>query len=356
MNHLFDEHGYLNMEWIFNNSQTYTFITGGRGIGKTFGRLKYVIDHEHPFIFMRRTQTQIDMIKNDKMNPFNALENVLGENYRFIVRKINKNISGVYHSEFNSEKQMYEPYGEPIGYLLALSTIANIRGFSFGMEKDGNFPVLIYDEFIGEKHERPISNEGMRFMNRVETISRNRELNGMEPMKVLALSNSNDLANPLFIELQLVSICEKMLKTGNVIQNYPNKALTMILLHTTPIGERKAETSLYKLAGSDSDFTKMALNNEFTQEEMIDIVSRNLKEYRPIVNVGELSIYKHKSKKMWYVCGHSSGTPNQYETSPMELKRFTRDHYSIWLAYLNRRIEFESYVYKVLLEKYFNIW
>ena len=343
--------GYLNMSYIYDNTETYTFITGGRGIGKTFGRLLTVIQRNIPFLFMRRTQTQIDMLKNDDMNPFKALEYEYGDQYRFIMRKINKNITGVYRTEFNEEKQLVEPVGRPIGYMIRLSTVANLRGWNAE-----NVRCLIYDEFIGEKHERPIPEERHAFLNAIETIRRNRELKGLEPMKVIALSNSNIMANPIFIELQLVMVCEKMLKNGQQIKHFPNRALSMILLEVTPIGELKAQTSLYKLAGPNSDFTRMALENEFTKEEMLDIASRNLKEYRPITTVGEISIYKHKSRKMWYVCGHQSGTVPSYETSPMELKRFTRDHYSIWLAYLNRRIEFESYLYKALLEKYFNIW
>ena len=132
--------------------------------------------------------------------------------------------------------------------------------------------------------------------------------------------------------------------------------LTLILLNTTPISEQKAQTSLYKLAGQKSSFTKMALDNEFTAEEMTDIKSLNLREYKPIVSVGELNIYRHKSRNDYYVTGHTSGSPSRYDTSPMELKRFKHDWYHLWLVYLRRAIIFESYIYKVLFEKYFEIW
>jgi len=346
---MFDNNGYLDFQYIMDHSLTYTFIVGGRGIGKTFGALKYVLDNNVKFIFLRRTQTQIDMIKNEDLNPFRALESVLGEDYATVIKKLNKNITAVYRAEKDADG-IYKACGLPLGYLMALSTIANIRGFDAS-----DVDCLIYDEFIGEKHESKIQHEGTAFLNAIETIARNRELSGRKPLKVIGLSNSNMLANPLFIELQLVTECEKMLKRGQTLRNLPLRDLTLILLNITPISEKKAQTSLYKLAGRDSSFSKMALDNEFTAEEMADIKSLSLKEYRPIVTVGELNIYRHKSRNDYYITGHSSGSPSQYDSSPMELKRFRHDYYYLWLAYLRRAVIFESYIYKVLFEKYYEV-
>ena len=347
---MYDSNGYLDFNYIVNHSLTYTFIVGGRGIGKTFGALKYVLENDIKFIFLRRTQTQIDMIKNEDMNPFRALQSVLGDNYATAIKKLNKNITAVYRAEKDSDG-IYQPCGKPLGYLMALSTIANIRGFDAS-----DVDCLIYDEFIGEKHESKIQHEGTAFLNAIETIARNRELSGRQPLKVIGLSNSNMLANPLFIELQIVTECERMLNKSQTIRSLPLRDLTLILLNTTPISEKKAQTSLYKLAGRDSSFSKMALDNEFTAEEMADIKSLSLKEYRPIVTVGELNIYRHKSRNDYYITGHSSGSPSQYDSSPMELKRFRHDYYYLWLAYLRRAVMFESYIYKVLFEKYYDIW
>lgn len=348
---MFDKNGYLDFDYIMNNSLTYTFICGGRGIGKSFGALKYVIDHDIRFIFLRRTQTQIDMIKQRDMNPFNALQITLGDNYAVATKKLNKNITACYRAELNPDSGIYEPCGQVIGYMMALSTIANIRGFDASA-----VDCLIYDEFIGEKHERPIQEEGSAFLNAIETIARNRELSGKKPLKVLALSNSNMLANPLFVELKIVSECEKMLNKKQQIKSLPARDLTLIMLDITPISEKKVQTSLYKLAGRDSSFTHMAIDNEFTKEEMTDIKSLSLKEYKPVVSIGELNIYRHKSRNEYYVSGHISGTPTQYDTGAMELKRFKHDYYYLWLAYLRRAVIFESYIYKVLFEKYFDIW
>lgn len=349
---MFDKNGYLDFEYIFNKTLTYTFITGGRGIGKTFGRLKYVLDHDIKFIFLRRTQTQIDMIKNDDLNPFKALLDVLGDDYAVMTKKLNKNISACYRAVRDADG-IFKPAGKVIGYLMALSTVANIRGFDAS-----DVDCMIYDEFIGEAHERKTFNgtEDERLLNCIETISRNREVNGKPAMKFIGLSNSNMLANPIFVGLQLVTECERMMNKGITLKNIPQRDLSLILLNTTPISEKKAETSLYRLAGRDSSFSKMALDNEFTKEEMQDIKSLSLREYKPVLSIGEISVYRHKSRNEYYVTGHVSGSPAMYDTSAMELKRFRRDAYHLWLAYLRRAVIFESYIYKVLFERYFGIW
>ena len=287
------------------------------------------------------------MIKDDNLNPFNALTATLGNDYQFIMKKVNKNVTAVYRGEFDSEQQIYVASGEIIGFIMALSTVANLRGWSSDAD------LLVYDEFIGERHERPIRDEGAAFLNALETIARNREVQGRKPMKVVCLSNSNDLANPIFIQLKIVKDVENMVRKSQEYRYMPERHLALYVLQITPIGAAKAQTTLYKLAG-DSEFTQMALANDFSNEEMAEIKPQNIREYKPIVQVGEICIYRHKSKYLYYVTSFKSGTPEVYDSSAMDLKRFSRNMYHIWLAYLNRHVIFESYMDQVLLEKYFS--
>ena len=332
-----------------NNECTYSFIMGGRGTGKTFGCLQNVIDSGSKFIYMRRTQTQVEMIRSDDFNPLNALRRVLGDAYNFKVKKINKDITGIYRAALNEEKDQLEAVGPVLGYIMALSTISNIRGFDAS-----DIEVIIYDEFIPEKHEKPIRAEGEAFLNAIETISRNREIDGRKPVKVLCLSNTNDLVCPLFIEMGCVQIVEKMINKGVTFRTVPEKNAAFYLLSDSPISKRKAETSLYQLAGN-SDFTKMAIENDFSAEQKDLIKSCNIVEYKPLVQVGELCIYRHKSNRSYYITGLKSGSPEIYGSSVMELKRFARNYYFLWLAYLSRSITFESYLNQALFERYFSI-
>ena len=173
------ENGYLNMpRMIEQDHSPFIVVMNGRGTGKTFGALEYVIEHNVKFILMRRTQTQVELLRTDELSPFKAVNRIKGWDIK--VNPINKYVSGVYREQDEAE--------ELCGYILALSTFSNLRGFDASDVK-----LVIYDEFIPEPHDRPIKQEGNAFLNCYESINRNRELDGQPPLKVLLLSNTNTL-------------------------------------------------------------------------------------------------------------------------------------------------------------------
>lgn len=340
---LFLPSGYLDMFRIISIKTPYIFVIGARGTGKTYGALKYALESGTPFVFMRRTQTQVDLIKNDAFNPFKAVDPDI------MVKNINKNLSGIYRGEFDSETQKLVPVGAPLGYMLALTTVSNIRGFDASM-----IELIIYDEFIGEKHERAINGEGNAVLNAYETINRNRELMGKDPVKMLLLANSNDLVNAVFVDLKLVKIAEKLQKSHNNIYQDFNRGLTIIMVKESPISQKKKQTALYKLVG-DGDFSAMSLDNRFIEDIGDNIKAMPLNEYRPVVFVGELAIYEHKARKEYYITDHKSGAAEDIDVSDIGLARFRKSYYYIWLMYLQRKVIFESYMHQKIFEKYFNI-
>ena len=341
---LYNDEGYLNIEDIAD-SATYIFMVLARGTGKTFGALKYAVDSGQKFIYMRRTQTQADMIRTDEMSPFVSLNRELGDDYLFRLKPVAKNVTGIYRKKMIGESEELSL----IGYIMALSTISNVRGFD-----TSDCALLIYDEFIGEKHEKPIRNEGMAFMNALETIGRNRELQGKPPLKVMCMANSNDLASPLFIELGLVRYAERMLRKGIETMKISDRDIMLIIAKHSPISLKKADTALYRMAG-DTAFTQMALDNSFSLEFTEMIQSMSLREFKPLVQVGEIVIYKHKSKLLYYVTDHMSGHPDKYGTSEIDIRRFANNYYYLKISYFNRHIWFESFILQVLFERYFKL-
>ena len=341
---MFTKEGYIDFQYIMKDPEPFKFIVGGRGTGKTFGAIQWALRTGKTFFFMRRTQTQIDLIKNDAFSPFKAVDESI------VVSSINKNLSGIYKGA-KGDDGTYAAAGAPIGYMCALSTISNIRGFDASMVE-----LIIFDEFIGEAHERPIRNEGSAFLNAYETINRNRELQGREPVQLLALANSNSLANPIFVELQLVTPVERML-AGDPrdwkCYRSDARGVGVYMINRSPVLEAKSRTALYKLAG-EGEYSDMALSNRFTKEEMDRIKPQDLKPYKLLCTVGEICVYRKKDNSSYYITGHKTGTTKaEYTSGAMDLKRFKRDQYYLWLAYLRGRILFESYIYKVLFEKYF---
>lgn len=341
---LYLDNGYLNIEWIIQRGMAFNFILGGRGTGKTYGALCNMLDYHHKFIFMRRTQTQIESIAVDELSPFKKINN--DRNIFISSKSINKNVSGFYHMS-KTEDNEYVASGSPIGYSMALSTISNLRGFDAS-----DCDMLIFDEFIPERHERLIKREAEAFANAYETINRNRELSGEKPLQVLALTNANDMACPLFIEWKLVTVVERMKKKGLEFLIMPERSIGIYLLDNSKISEAKAETALYK-ATSGTNYAEMSLDNDFKDNDLSNVVSKNLKNYDPFVEVGELCIYRHKSKYEYYVCSHSSGHPEQYGATENERIRFKQKYLYLWSSYIDSRVYFEEYIHKALFENYF---
>ena len=328
--------GYLDVEKIMAYKQPFNFIVGGRGTGKTYGALKTAYDNRIRFILMRRTQTQCDLINKPEFNPYKAINADIGSN--ITVRSISK-----YNSKIIEE---FEESENILGYTCALSTISNMRGYDAS-----DVSWLVYDEFIPEKHERPLKNEGSAFLNAYETINRNRELKGADPVQVLCLANAFNIANPIFLELGLVGRCEKMKNSGQELYIDKDRGILIVMLYNSRISKAKADTALYRL--SSGSYSDMALSNDFIYNSSENIKSLSLKEYTLICTVGEISIYRHKSQRRYYVSEHRTGTAPQYTSDEVNLMRYRKNHGLIlYSAYMRNSITFENMLTKSLFELY----
>lgn len=328
---LYLDNGYLNFDYIYNRPAAFIFACGGRGIGKTFGALDYLLTHNIKFMFMRRTQTQADMISNPDMSPLKALEDFHGKLYP--TNRIAKSIAGIYNEESNT----------PIGYITALTTISNIRGFDAH-----DVDCILYDEFIPEKHERPIKDEGIALLNAYETINRNRELNGKPPVKLIALSNSNRLDNPIYETFGLIKIVRQMEKKQKE-EWLDKRGIYVFNIMHSPISNRKSETVLYKI-GSEK-YSEMALENKYGFDET-NIQAKSIIEYTPICKIGEILIAKHKSKDEFYATSHLYGVYKEYGETDMEILRWKRDYPYIMLCMINKKVWYENESVKIKLTKY----
>ena len=339
------DNGYLDYKKILSYKVPYNFMVGGRGIGKTYGALKYMVENDIKFVFMRRTQTQLDVVRNEKYHPFKKLNEDLGWDIHPIT--LTKYSSGLYHCEQDKNGKWQPKEGtEPVGLMLALSTISNVRGFD-ATDRD----VLIYDEFIPERHERPIKDEATAFFNAIETIQRNRELEGKEPLTVLCLANANELTNPLFIELRLVKRAMALIRKGIEFDIDRSRDCALYLFRDSKISEQKKNTALYRLT-KGTTFQAMSIDNNFEDLVGVKVSSKNLQEYKPVCCIGEICIYKHKSNKTYYVSMHKMGAPEEFTISEADVMRFRRKYTYLMDAYLFDNIDFEEYTCETLFRKY----
>lgn len=341
---IYQKSGYIDIRAIMALGLPFNFIVGGRATGKTYTSLKTVKEDGIKFIYMRRTQSQVDMINKPEFSPFKSLNDDHG--WTIGSATLSKYNAGFYETE-ETEDGGRQCVGSPIGYTCALSTISNMRGFDAS-----DVRLLIYDEFIPEKHERTIKNEGAAFLNAYETINRNRELKGEKPLQVLCLANANDLANPIFLELGLVRKAEQMRRKGQEISIDKERGVGLFILDKSPISAQKRNTVLYKLS-KGSEFSRMSLENDFANEDIGRIKTQPLGEFRPVVTVGEITVYKHKSRGEYYVSTHKAGSCAEFGSGDTDKNRFRRAYGWIWQEYMKNNIIFEEYLCEVLLNRYF---
>ena len=328
--------GWLDVAKINALKYPFIFVYGGRGIGKTYGEADHIVGSGRgKTLFLRRTKTEYDIVTSKEMNTFSDYNVETGHNLTF---------------DGQRGFSLITEGGETVGLCAALSTFSNLRGGGF--EQFG-VDYLLYDEFIPERHKSKIRNESDVLMNIYETINRNRELKGREPLKMRCFANSNDIRNPIFIGLGLVSMAEKMLKRDAEMQIDAERGVVLIDCRKSPISRRKAETALYRLSAG-SDFFNMAIKNEFNSG-LFPSKPRRLIEYRPIVSVGEIGIYQHKSKKLIYVSAAISPTAPKFSANDTQLEMFRMRYSYLYDAFYSGIIEFESNISQLLFLTYFKI-
>ena len=343
---IYNKEGYFEVGNVLKTKLPFLFVVGGRGTGKTFSSLKYVIEHNIKFIFLRRTQSQVDLLNKQEFSPFTPIANYLGLN--IVSVPLSKYNVGFYKAEVSEEGKL-SPVGPCLGYSMALSTISNLRGFSAE-----DVELMIFDEFIPERHERPIKEEASALFNAYETINRNRELQGRDPLQLVCLSNSNEAGNPVFTELKLISKVELMKKKGQIYSLDYDRGIGIFMLDNSRISKEKQDTALYR-ATKGSEFEQMALFNEFEEFKTDLIRPMPIKEYKPICSVGEITFYKHMSDGTYYCTTMKFGDPESYGADQTDRKRWYRKYNFLWTAYMRNTIYFEDATSEIIFNKYLKL-
>lgn len=306
---LYTEDGWFDFGAMMEYTKDYPFviINGGRGTGKTFGALKWV--RENPdngqFIYLRRTQVQLDTINKQQFSPFNDVDALLGTST--IAVPLSKYNAGYYNSVYDDEKEKMVPVDvdHPIGISCALSTISNLRSFSAS-----NITTIIYDEYIPEAKDKPIKNEADALLNAYETVNRNRELAGKQPVKLVLMANTNRIDNPVLSRLNIVDILQKMDEKNKDRWFELERGLAIFNLCDSPISCMKAQTALYKLIGANDDMAQMALSNKFAGMDMEFVKPQDYRNLEPWFAIDDMFWYRLRNdKNQVYCCNKNYGIP-----------------------------------------------
>lgn len=317
-------------EQLYRQCMMYMYI-GGRGIGKTYSALLYAMRKNIPFLYLRRSQKELDICVTQAGNPFKKLNSNCG--YEYV-------ITG---GDLPTVTQLEDGKNVLKGYAAALSTFSNIRGADFSDVK-----LIVYDEFIPQKDNRcVIKNEWDALLNLLETVNRNRELEGEESVKIILLSNSTNIECDILAQSRLIPAIEAMIRRSQKRMEDSRRGI-YIELCEAGISEEKVNTAVYRLAGN-CEYTDHALKNEFSYDSNYDIKSVKLSEYTPLCAYEGCTIFKHKAKSCYYIAQIKAQCP-EFTNSTKGL--FKRNFYPMLKeAELTAALFYDSHLTKKIMKE-----
>lgn len=332
----YTKEGFLEMGELLDDSSSFPYLVviSSRGGGKTYGTLKWLIESGKKFIYFRRSKQILDIISDPAYHPFKRLNADLGWD---IHPKSGRGLTALMDGQ----------HPEPVGYMAALSTFSNVRGFDASDVK-----VLVWDEFIPEPSDRITFNMFTAWANAIETVNRNRELQGEETVRVIMLSNSDLIYGDVVAGFHIGDELLMMQEEGTEMLQH-SRDMLLVMPQLRDFIDKKKDTALYRLTAG-SDFSGVALNNTFPIEDRSMIGERPLKEYVPVCVVCGICIYKHKQERVYFASRHVSGDPPVYSNNKTDLRRFLRTYHGIYAAYLKKRISYSGVDVQTVIRKIFS--
>lgn len=335
---------FYNILDTLKKGNTFNFIIGGRGTGKTYTALSLCYDISLcgcKFLYIRHRGTQTQTIVNKTGNPFKAINT----DFQLDIKASYCDKDGI--GNFTNGKT-----GEIIGYASALSISGKLRGFDLS-----DVDVIVWDEFILAPNEPRLKDELGLLLNLYETVNRNREMKGQKPVIVICLSNATKLNSPILIGLNLMKQIENMLNSGENVYTDRGRSVRLELLKNVPITEKKKQTALYRLT-EGTHFYSHAIENEFAYDNFSDIRKiKNLNEYTPYIHFLDLYVYRHKEGNRYYFSNvpFPPKTKAPFINAEGNYKILKTNFMHIYGAYLQGRVIFENYDSKIKYLSAYNL-
>lgn len=233
---------FINFNKILSYGSFITFVLAERGVGKSYGAKKFIINHYKKTgkqtVYLRRYNKELQEALMKKSIPifFDQIKDEFP------------------NDKLTNSKELLYYNKEVCGYAVALSTSNILKSSTFE-----NVDTIIYDEFIIDKGTyHYLQNEVTAFFEIIETIFRLR--NG----RVLLLGNAISITNPYFIELNLSLPYNSEYKIFKK-DDKGNPLLTVYYGKNLKYREAKKSTRFGQLIDG-TKYGKYAIDNEFLRD------------------------------------------------------------------------------------------
>jgi len=332
---------------------------GGRNTGKTYSCLASCKREKRKFIFMKRTGDDVDLLcsgtgkigakQNEfgvDLSPFKAINRDLHCNVK--AYSIKKGLGGFWNHDVDNVVQ-----GQPIGYLFALNYVTKYKGFEMS-----ECEWLIFDEFIPQPWDRVNRKEGEQLMDLYKTVSRDREHRGLPPLKLLCLANATSISNPTMNILEVTDYVAQMQITGDEYMYLEDRGILIHMIKDNPdFYAKEQDTKIYK-AMHNTNWGRMAFENQFAYNDFSNIGRTSLKGYHPRFSIcyKNDNYYVYQKENKFYMTSSRHDSSNIYNLNKeMDTQLFFHDWiYELKEASREGRMLFESYTMYDLIVNYKN--
>lgn len=326
-----------------------------RGPGKTYSFLNMMREKKIKFIYMKRTNDDVDLITSGNKfgfdpSPYAPINRDKGTEIHAI--KIREGL-GAFHY-MNEE---YEPQGEPLGYVLSMNAAAKFKGFDFS---DCEFVCL--DEFIPLPGTVVKQTEGETLLDLYMTVARDRQKRGKDPLKMVLFANAEDISTPVTNTLEIVDTIAEM---NAQHQNYFYDDERGIMIHhitEVPLTEQE-QTGIYRAMMGTAWHAK-AFGGEFAKNDFSNVSKKTIKRSTPMYHLKykqhDYYIYLNFSTGFYYMCDMPAKCKLTYDLRRENVqKQFFIDRIpQLRGAWIGDRFRFEKYsMYDLIVNyrKIFNI-
>lgn len=299
--------------------------------------------------YMRLTQTEIEQSAVKVGNPYKALNRDHGLDVRFESAGKKQYVILDYQQSATDEDSATDEKTS-LGVGVALSSFGSLRGVDFGDVSE-----IYFDEFIPAESvvkTAAIKNAGRLFLNAYETINRNRELLGADPVRCYFTANAFSLDSDILTRFHCIDILQHMQRKGQKRFTDPERSVYIELCEAPEVTAAKLHTALYKAIGENDDYLTMAIKNEFSDYVLTLLKNPSIIEYKPIMAYKGIVIYQHKSDGTLYAARRKDTVPQGCAYDDKSRGIFIKAFYFEYKTALQmRQIYFDSAETKIALDK-----
>ena len=338
---------------------TIYIIWSKRGPGKTYSTIRYYLAEEQKFIYLKRTAHDAEMITNDfaqivgsDFSPMAPLNEDFGMNIRSEV--VDKK------SGLGAFLERFEDGGiaDTHGLIGALNVVKSYKGVNYRP-----YQAIILDEFIPQLGEIVRKDEGEMLLNFQPTVERNRTNEGEPPVKIVLLSNTDQISTSITNTLGIVN---EMLELTNSNETHMYLEDRKILLHHIKSWEVPStddiNSGMYEVMQGTPWFFKtfegLFAGNDFSKVKKMDL--KGFKPYCSFLHQGKMNYVYINSQGIYYITfsRFSKGPGNFYDlTIESDQKLFWyNERARIADACIKGRAYFEKYTMYDVIMNYKNFF